>query len=103
MNSVTQWCTSTAAGVWNKTRSTVQLVYHVGDQLRLVYNTANSREERKRDLDATVLRVGGFVGTAVLLIIVDAHGGVPNTLRRLRALLTPEESSEAPVAVAGNS
>jgi hypothetical protein len=91
MNSVTRWCTSTAAGVWDKTRTTVQLVYHVGDQLRLVYNTANSREERQRDTEATLLRAGGFAAAAVLLIIADAHGGVPNTLRWLRALLLGPE------------
>ncbi|KPI89030.1 hypothetical protein ABL78_1843 [Leptomonas seymouri] len=103
MNSITRWCASTAAGVWDKTRSTVQLVYHVGDQLRLVYHTANSREECKHDLDATLIRVGGFAGAAVLLIIVDVHGGVPNTLRRLRALLVPEDHTGGSVAATGRS
>lgn len=91
MYRVSQWCTSTAAGVWDKTCNTVRLVYHVGDQLRIVYNTANSREERRRDLDATVLRAGCFAGAAVLLLVVDAHGGVPNTLRWMRGLLGAEE------------
>lgn len=100
MYRASQWCTSTAAGVWAKTCNTVQLVYHVGDQLRIVYNTANSREERRRDLDATVLRAGGFIGAAVLLILVDAHGGVPNTLRWLRGLLgTEEHAASAPAAM----
>lgn len=100
MDSTVQWCTSTAAGVWDKTRSTVQLVYHVGDQLRIVYNTANSREERQHDFNATMLRAGGFLGAAVLLIFVDAHGGVPNTWRWLRAMLAPEDPLSGPVASA---
>lgn len=101
MSSLTRWCASTLTGVWEKTKSTVNLVYHVGDQLRIVYNTANSRDERKRDFDATVLRAGGFVAATVLCLVVDARGGVPNTLRWLRALMTPEEHTSSTTAGTG--
>ncbi|KAK7200106.1 hypothetical protein NESM_000060500 [Novymonas esmeraldas] len=103
MSGLTRWCASTLAGVWGKTKTTATLVYNVGDQLRMVYNTANSRDERRRDMSATMLRAGGFVAAAVLCVVVDAKGGVPNTLRWLRAIVSTEDhvsGSAAEVATA---
>ncbi|KAG5505738.1 hypothetical protein JKF63_05074 [Porcisia hertigi] len=93
MSGLTQWCVNTVTSVWNKTKSTANLVYNVGGQLRIVYNTANSRYERKRDFEATVLRAGVFLVATVFFVIVDAKGGVPNTLRWLRALVSTEDHS----------
>ncbi|KAG5479425.1 hypothetical protein LSCM1_04686 [Leishmania martiniquensis] len=95
MRGLTRWCVNTVTAVWEKSKWTANLVYNVGDQLRIVYGTSNSHDERKRDLDATVLRSGGFVVAVVLCIVVDAQGGVPNTLRWLRALLTTEDSTSS--------
>ncbi|KAI5690514.1 hypothetical protein MNV84_03607 [Leishmania braziliensis] len=103
MSGLTRWCVSTVARVWEKTKSTVNLVYNVGDQLRIVYNTANSHDERKSDFDATVLRAGGFVAATVLCIVVDAQGGIPNTLRWLRALVVTENHTSGGVVDAAAS
>ncbi|CBZ26850.1 conserved hypothetical protein [Leishmania mexicana MHOM/GT/2001/U1103] len=95
MSGLTRWCVNTIIRVWERTKNTAKLVYNVGDQLRIVYNTANSHDERKRDFDATVLRAGGFIAATVLCVIVDAQGGVPNTLRWLRALVTTENHASS--------
>ncbi|GET88336.1 hypothetical protein, conserved [Leishmania tarentolae] len=90
MSGLTRWCVNTAIRAWDQTMRTANLVYNVGDQLRIVYKTANSHDERKRDFDATVLRAGGFLAALVLCVVVDAQGGVPNMLRWLCALVTTE-------------
>ncbi|KAG5502439.1 hypothetical protein JIQ42_05316 [Leishmania sp. Namibia] len=103
MGGLTQWCVSAVTAVWGKTKCTANLVYNVGDQLRIVYNTSNSHDERKRDLDATVLRTGGFVAATVLCIVVDAKGGMLNALRWLRALVTTENHPSSGGAGAATS
>lgn len=71
--------------MWDKIKKATNILWTVGERLRVVYSSSDNEEVRRRDRRQTALCVGAFAVSCLVLVIIDSYGDAFTAARSVTA------------------